>query len=279
MSKRKLPSIQKVTVNEAYAFQAPLTALDRWNAALRPTEAFSGNVIEILDIIGEDFFTGDGVTAKRVNDKLKNMTGPVTVLINSPGGIVEEGLTIFELLREYPDTVNVKVLGMAASIASIVAMAGDSIEVAKAGFFMVHNAATIAVGTRFEMAKAFDWLEMVDEQMRDVYAARSGLSADKIASMMDRETFMKGADAVKNGFADAFLPSDQVSEWATAIVQRKSAVNRIEALMARAGCTSAQRRKLFAELKTGMPGAADDAKPGAGVSEDLRASLAKIDIT
>lgn len=272
MSLRKLPAFDVVTREEAHAFQAPLQALERWNATLEPARALAEgeNVITMLDVIGEDFFTGGGVTSKRVISQLRTMKGKVRVLMNSPGGLVTEGLAIYNALRQHEGEVEVHILGMAASIASIIAMAGDRIEIARAGFFMIHNSETIALGDRHEMQNAFDWLAMIDQTMNEIYRIRSGRSEAELTAMMDRETFMRGTDAVDKGFADALLPGDQVvvNSNARAELRLAPVAQRIDVLMARAGLPRAERRKIFAEFKAGMLRAAEDVMPGADVGDE-----------
>jgi ATP-dependent Clp protease, protease subunit len=114
-------------------------ALERWNPSIRAANEDEYR-ISIFDPIGFDPWTGEGVTAKRIAAALRTLDGAdVTVNINSPGGDMFEGLAIYNLLREYSGKVVVKVLGLAASAASIIAMAGDEVRIARAGFLNIHN--------------------------------------------------------------------------------------------------------------------------------------------
>ncbi|KLB48562.1 peptidase, partial [Xanthomonas euvesicatoria] len=104
-----------------------------------------------------------GVTARRVAGALRAMgKGPVTVNVNSPGGDMFEGLAIYNLLREHDGEITVKVLGLAASAASIIAMAGDTVQIARAGFLMIHNAWVMAVGNRNDLIEVADTLKPFD---------------------------------------------------------------------------------------------------------------------
>ena len=126
----------------------------------------------------------------------------VVVTINSPGGDYFEGLAIYNLLREHPAKVTIKIVGIAASAASVIAMAGDDVQIARAGFVMIHNTWVVAMGDRHQLRDVADWLEPFDQMAVDIYAARSGLKAAELGKMLDRETWIGGADAVEKGFAD-----------------------------------------------------------------------------
>jgi ATP-dependent Clp protease protease subunit len=175
----------------------------------RPRAGSAGdNVITMFDVIGEDFWSGGGVTAKKVAAQLRAIGDrPVEVQINSPGGDMFEGIAIYNVLREHPAAVTVKVMGMAASAASIIAMAGDTIEIGAASFLMIHNCWVVAVGNRHDMAETAAFLEPFDQAMADVYAAaHRARQRIKVAKWMDAETYMSGQMAIDRGFADALLP-------------------------------------------------------------------------
>ena len=239
-------------------------ALSRWTPDLRAS-AETENMIAILDVIGQDFW-GDGITAKRIAAQLRAIgPNPVTVTINSPGGDVFEGLAIYNLLREHPASVTIKVIGLAASAASFIAMAGDEIQIAKSGFFMIHNSWVVAMGDQHALRDVADWLEPFDTSMAEIYADRSGQDVKKLADMMDKETWIGGKDAVDLGFADDFLPRDQVSvshdEGDAASALR--AERMFDVMAARAGVTKSAGRDLLASLKGGKSGAAPSGMSGA----------------
>lgn len=243
---------------------------DRWGAeaaGVRPAALEPGdNVITMFDIIGEDFWTGGGVTAKKVAAALRAIGDrPVEVQINSPGGDMFEGIAIYNVLREHPQAVTVKVMGMAASAASIIAMAGDTLEIGAASFLMIHNCWVLAMGNRHDMRETADFLEPFDAAMVDVYAQRSGQTPADIAKWMDAETYMSGSQAIERGFADALLSADQVKtdEKAKAADRQVNELRATELSLVYAGLTRSQARARINSIK-GTPGAAPSATPGAG---------------
>lgn len=247
--------------------------LDRWSdeaAGVRAAEK-GDHVITIFDVIGEDFWS-EGITAKSITRQLRSIGDrPVEVQINSPGGDMFEGIAIYNVLREHPQDVTIKVMGMAASAASIIAMAGDRIEIGAASFLMIHNCWVLSIGNRHDMAEVAEWLEPFDRAMAEVYAARTGRTVDECAGWMDAETFMSGSVAMERGFADALLPSDEVTEDPVARAQDETLnhARAMELTLVSSGMTRSQARAHIKELK-GTPGAAQSATPGAGepVAED-----------
>lgn len=143
-----------------------------------------------------------GVTAKDFRAQLKDVKGDFTLRINSPGGDVFDGIAIYNDLLAHDGKVTVEVTGMAASIASIIAMAGDEIVIAENAFFMVHNAWTFAIGNRHDMANQASVLGKIDDALARTYAARTTSGIRTIKQMMDDETWMSAKDAVDGGFAD-----------------------------------------------------------------------------
>ncbi|TAA20300.1 head maturation protease, ClpP-related [Pseudoxanthomonas winnipegensis] len=227
-------------------------AFDRWNASVQAAAAEddADRAISIYDVIGTDYWTGDGVTAKRVAGALRAMgKGPVTVNINSPGGDVFEGLAIYNLLREHSGEVTVKVLGLAASAASIIAMAGDTVQIARAGFLMIHNCWVMAVGNRNDLADVADQLEPIDLAMAGIYAAHTGEDIKAMGKLMDAETWIGGQAAVDGGFADDFLPSDQVKKGEGK--KNASAARRMEAQLRASGMPKSDAMRLMSEFKSG----------------------------
>jgi len=237
-------------------------ALDRWDTGVRAAADESDDrTIGIYDVIGQDWWTGEGVTAKRIAGALRAMgAGHVTVIINSPGGDMFEGLAIYNLLREHQGEVVIKVLGLAASAASIIAMAGDTVQVARAGFLMIHNCWVIAQGNRHDLREFAETMEPFDAAMADIYAARSGQNLADVQRQMDGETWIGGSLAVEQGYADELLPSDQVGKSdAKATV---SAVRRIEAAMRAAGMPRSEAQRLISDFKSSLSDSA-----GSGVRD------------
>jgi len=264
---------------DVQAFTKP-QVFDKWSedaAGIRALER-GDNVITMFETIGEDWWTGGGVTAKKVASQLRAIAGPVEVQINSPGGDMFEGIAVYNVLREHPYDVTVKVMGMAASAASIIAMAGDTVEIGAASFLMIHNCWVLAMGNRHDMRETAEFLEPFDGAMVDVYAARSGQKAEDIAKWMDAETFMSGSQAIERGFADALLAADKITtdEKAQASDRQVNELRAMELQLVSAGLTRTQARDRINKIK-GTPGAALDADttPGAGDHEltGLLASL------
>lgn len=251
MTIKKLPDVPAVGLRAGISSQISPRAFDRWNPGLRAAAADEDGerTISVYDVIGEDYWTGEGVTAKRIAGVLRSMgKGPVTVNINSPGGDMFEGLAIYNLLREHPGEVTVKVLGLAASAASVIAMAGDTVQIARAGFLMIHNAWVLAIGNRNDLREVADWLEPFDAAMADIYVARSGNDVKAIKKLMDAESWIGGSQAVEDSFADELLPSDQVSQGGGKA--NASAVRRVESALRAAGMPKSEAMRLISEIKS-----------------------------
>jgi ATP-dependent Clp protease protease subunit len=235
--------------------------LDRWGEEAAGVRAIAAgdNVITMFDVIGEDFWTGGGITAKKVSAQLRAIGDrPVEVQINSPGGDMFEGIAIFNVLREHGQEITVKVMGMAASAASVVAMAGDKVEIGAASFIMIHNCWVLAIGNRHDMSDTAEWLSPFDTAMRDVYVQRTGQKAEDVAKWMDDETFMSGSQAIERGFADELLGSDQVTvEESTKASDRQiNDLRAMELSLVAAGHTRAAARDRINKIKgTATPGA------------------------
>lgn len=241
--------------------QVQTRALDRWNAGVRAAAENEGDrTISVYDVIGQDYWSGDGVTAKRIAGALRSLgKGPVTVNVNSPGGDMFEGLAIYNLLREHDGEVTVKVLGLAASAASVIAMAGDTVQIARAGFLMIHNAWVMAVGNRHDLTEIASTLKPFDDAMASIYSARTGQDAKAMAKLMDSETWIGGDAAIEGGFADELLASDQVQKGAGKA--SASAVRRIEAGLRASGMPKSEAMRLISEIKSS---AGDPAGGGEG---------------
>lgn len=261
MSLRKLPAVKAFERPDAYHWDAPSSALEKW-AAL-PHAAESDSTITIYDVIGEDIWTGDGFTAKRMSAALRSIgEKPVTVAVNSPGGDMFEGLAIFNMLKDHKAEVTVKVMGLAASAASLIAMAGDKIQMGIGSFLMIHNAWGVVVGNRHDMRAGADMFEPFDSAMAEIYAARSGQSVEDVAKMMDADTFINAKDALAIGFADATFDDPAPASEGAAARAELTAKRRLDALLAKQGVARSERRKLFREA--GMHNAAENATPRAG---------------
>lgn len=260
MSIRALPKLD-LGVIAASAIELSATALARWDETVTVASS-QDNAISILGPIGEDIF-GEGITARRIMGALRVIGDrDVVVNINSPGGNMFEGLAIYNAFREHPKKVTINVLGIAASAASVVAMSGDEVLVAKAGFLMIHNANVPDAGNRHDKREIADKLEQFDGAMAGLYADRTGLSKAKVGTMMDDETFLTGEEAVKIGFADGLLSADAVKHQPKA---EMTPLRRLDEALAKGErMPRAERRALIHEI-TAKPSAGDDpATPGAG---------------
>ncbi|MEP9689674.1 Clp protease ClpP [Xanthomonas perforans] len=270
MTIKTLPGAPEGRPCAAVSSQIQPRAMDRWNAGVRAAaESDEERTISVYDVIGQDYWTGEGVTARRVAGALRAMgKGPVTVNVNSPGGDMFEGLAIYNLLREHDGEITVKVLGLAASAASIIAMAGDTVQIARAGFLMIHNAWVMAVGNRNDLIEVADTLKPFDDAMASIYAARTGQDRKSMAKLMDAETWIGGEAAIEDGFADELLASDQVERGAAKA--SASAVRRIESALRASGMPKSEAVRLISEFKSS---AGDPAGGGEGdPTEDGQAS-------
>lgn len=163
----------------------------------------SNNQELILDgPIASDTWWGDEVTPDLFREELKQHAGDLTVVINSPGGDVFAGLAIYNALVNHNGNVTVRVDGLAASIASVIAMAGDKIIMSPGSMIMIHRPSVYAAGTVDDMEKARDVLLKIEEGITPIYAKRTGLSDEKITELLEAETWMLADKAVELGFAD-----------------------------------------------------------------------------
>lgn len=168
--------------------------------------------IWLYDQIGPSFW-GDGITDKQFQKELSAL-GKVTTInlrINSPGGDVFHGTTIYNLLKSHPARVVVDIDGLAASIASVVAMAGDEIRIAGNAMMMIHNPHGMAVGDSSEMKRVAALLDQVKVNLADTYAARTGNGRAQVQAWMDDETWLTADAAVQMGFADAVTQEQRVA--------------------------------------------------------------------
>lgn len=155
--------------------------------------------INVYDVIG----TWE-LNARTFREALKQITASnITLRINSPGGSVFDAFAMYEDLRQHKARIRVEIVGLAASAASLLAMAGDEIVIADNGFLMIHNAWTLAMGDTREMSKTARVLSQIDKRLASTYADRTGNKAGEVAEWMDAETWLDSEDAVAMGFADA----------------------------------------------------------------------------
>jgi ATP-dependent protease ClpP protease subunit len=262
MSLRKLPELRRPAAPAKIGHHLSEAALRAWNPDVRAK--LGDNTITIFEEIGENFW-GEGVSPNRIAAALRSIgEKPVTVQINSPGGNFFDGLAIYNLLRLHPAKVTVQIVGIAASAASVVTMAGDDIQIAPAGMLMIHNTQWVTYGDRHAMLAAHDAMEIFDEAVIDLYVERTGMKASAVRQMCDAETFISANQAVELGFADKKIDIDLMKDQAA---EKPAALYRVEqALASGTPMPRAERRKLIKEILEGMPGAAEGVgTPGAAV--------------
>lgn len=177
------------------------------------------NEILIYSDIGTDWF-GDSVSAVSVKAQLDQMEGDVTIRINSPGGDVFDGFAIYNLLAQHKGKKTVYIDGLAASAASVVAMAGDEIVMGDNALMMIHNPWTMSLGNSAEMRSTADLLDKIRDSIVTTYATKSTLDGATIADLMEKETWFSADEAVADGFATSTTASDkQVSNVAKPWIQ------------------------------------------------------------
>lgn len=156
-------------------------------------------------MISDETWYGDEVTPQLFKDELNAGSGNITVWINSPGGDVFAAAQIYNMLRDYKGNVTVNIDGVAASAASVIAMAGNTVCMSPVAMMMIHNPATLAAGEAKDMQKAITMLNEVKESILNAYEFKTGLSRAKLSHMMDDETWFNAKKAVELGFADKIL--------------------------------------------------------------------------
>ena len=159
--------------------------------------------------ISDETWLGDEITPTLFRDELANISGNLTIWLNSPGGDVFAASQIFTMLKNHKGKVTVKIDGIAASAASVVAMAGDETLIAPTAMMMLHDPSTVAMGNRADMEKAIALLDEVKESIINAYETKSHLSRNKIAKMMDEETWLNAKKALQLGFVDGILFAEE----------------------------------------------------------------------
>ena len=175
-------------------------------------EGGMGRTLFLNGEISDETWYGDEVTPKLFKDELNSGEGDITVWINSPGGDVFAAAQIYNMLRDYKGSVTVKIDGLAASAASVIAVAGDTVLMSPVAMMMIHNPATLAIGNAKEMEKAIGMLNEVKESILNAYEDKTGLKRSKLSKMMDDETWFNAKKAVELGFADRILFASEKEE-------------------------------------------------------------------
>ncbi len=162
-------------------------------------------VLRLEGPIDDHSYWGDEITPEDFRSELEAENGNVTVWINSPGGNVFAAAEIYTMLKEYSGTVTVRIASIAASAASVIAMAGDRVEMSPTALLMIHDPSTIAMGNAKDMEKAIETLNEVKESIINAYSTKTGLRHSRIAELMSNETWMNAKKAVELGFADEVM--------------------------------------------------------------------------
>lgn len=171
-----------------------------------------GRVLRLEGPIDSESYWGDEITPKNFRDELYAEDGDVTIYLNSPGGNVFAAAEIYTMIRDYPHNVKVRIASIAASAATVIAMAGDVVQMSPTALLFIHDPSTIAMGNAKDMEKAITTLNEVKESIINAYAAKTGLSRSKISKLMSDETWMNAKKAVELGFADEILFDEKKPE-------------------------------------------------------------------
>jgi len=177
--------------------------------------------------ISDETWWGDEVTPQMFRSELHAAEGDIDLWINSPGGDCYAAAQIYNMLMEYKGNVTVKIDGIAASAASVVAMAGSTVEMSPVATIMIHNPMTISIGDTHEMERTISFLAEIKESIINAYEIKTGLSRAKISRLMDAETWMNAKKAVELGFADSVLYADAqrpVTDAADGLIFSRAAV-------------------------------------------------------
>lgn len=249
MTIRNLIEGPKFERPQNFQWDAPSDVFSKWSETPLAVAEGDDNTITVLDEIGESYWS-QGVTAKRIAAALRSIgNSDVTVVINSPGGDMFEGIAIYNLLRNHKAKVTVNIIGWAASAASIIAMAGDEIRMGPGSFMMVHNCWGAVIGNQHDLFDASETFKSFDSGIADIYESRTNVKRSEIVSLMDKETFMSASQSVENGFADLVDDQIEAKEVEASNSQRELfALRRTEAALARSGLTRNQRSDLLNEL-------------------------------
>lgn len=244
INKHLLPTINAQRIKNIRSEISP-NALARYQPMALSTPAEPTEI----NIIGEIGDWWDNITTQWLAKKLAAIGGADLVInLHSDGGDMFEGVAMYNLLKNHKGHVRINIIGMAASAASIIAMAGDEIHVPESGFIMIHNCWVYASGNRHDFIELSQYLEPFDNAMKSVYMARTGMTSAQIAAMMDNETFISGSQAIEMGFADKLLNTDDIIAT-TPQPKQEIAAHRLNVLLAKSGVSRSERRELIAGIK------------------------------
>lgn len=176
-----------------------------WKNQVQDGDEADERVLEIYGTIAEDSWFDDDITPQMFREELFSGNGPVTIWINSPGGDCIAASQIYSMLMDYKGDVTVKIDGLAASAASVIAVAGTKVLISPTAMMMIHNPSTAAFGDHKDMEKVIEMLDEVKESIINAYEIKTNLNRKELSHMMDSTTWMNAKKAVELGFADALL--------------------------------------------------------------------------
>ena len=223
----------------------------KWKNQTAAETAPAERTLFLNGTIAEESWFDDDVTPQLFKEELMSGSGPITVWINSPGGDCVAAAQIYNMLMDYPHDVTVKIDGIAASAASVIAMAGTKVLVSPVSM-MIHNPMTVAMGDTAEMQKAIEMLGSVKNSIINAYEIKTGLSRAKLSHLMDAETWMDANKAVELGFADGVLRREDIPED----VEPPT----VSMLYSKAAVVNSLMDKIAAKCKT-APKKTEDPKP------------------
>ena len=175
-------------------------------------ETTQERILHLEGAIAEESWFGDDVTPAAFKNELHAGDGPITVWINSPGGDCVAAAQIYNMLMDYPADVTVVIDGVAASAASVIAMAGTTVKMSPVSLMMIHNPLTVAMGDSEEMRKAIQLLDEVKESIINAYEIKTSMSRTKLSHLMDAETWMNAKKALELGFCDEIMYQPEAAQ-------------------------------------------------------------------
>ena len=175
-------------------------------------ETTQERILRLEGAIAEESWFGDDVTPAAFKSELQAGDGPITVWINSPGGDCVAAAQIYNMLMDYPADVTVVIDGIAASAASVIAMAGTTVKMSPVSLMMIHNPLTVAMGDSEEMRKAIQLLDEVKESIINAYEIKTSMSRTKLSHLMDAETWMNAKKALELGFCDEIMYQPEAAQ-------------------------------------------------------------------
>lgn len=225
----------------------------------------SGRTLFLSGVIAEESWFDDEVTPALFKEELEAGEGDVCVWINSPGGDCVAAAQIYNMLMDYPGEVTVKIDGLAASAASVVAMAGERVLVSPVSMMMIHNPATVAAGDSDEMRRCIQMLDEVKESIVNAYEIKTGMDRGELSRLMDAETWMDAKSAIRYGFADGVMGREaDAPESATPTVWSPVTV------------TNSLQEKIAARCRIDPPNPGEDPKQDKKSADSLLERLALI---